>query len=374
MKKYRIYFMGMAVCCILLLSGCASALETASEKFDKFISDLLPAGSDSYGDEGAVTVRVLTPTPTLEPMLSPTPAPLSTPTPTPKNMPPAAEKVDEWVYATSAVNIRSGWSTDYRIVGGLAENDSVHRVEILENGWSKISYNSEYAYVNSSYLTKETPAKVATVHMDTMQYMYDAILNGEDVVMLGVQNILQKPDLPAGPEITSLAMVLRYLGFSINTVTLADNYLTTAEPGTASPFVAYLGNPTIAKGSYGCYAPVIVEAANLYFESAARGNRAADVSGSTLEELYDYVRGGTPVIVWATTNMVATKYTTKWEIDGETIQWRGNEHCMVLMGYNKTKGTVIMADPLRGIVEYSAEKFYTRYKEQYESAVIISGN
>ena len=59
--------------------------------------------------------------------------------------------------------------------------------------------------------------------------------------------------------------------------------------------------------------------------------------------------------------MVATKYTTKWEIDGETIQWRGNEHCMVLMGYNKTKGTVIMADPLRGIVEYSAEKFYTPY-------------
>lgn len=358
----------------MLLSGCTSALETASEKFDSFIADLLPAGSDSYGDEGTVTVRILTPTPTLEPMLSPTPAPLSTPVPTPKNMPPAAEKVDEWVYATSAVNIRAGWSTDYRIVGGLAENDAVHRVEVLENGWSKISYNSEYAYVNSSYLTKETPTKVATVHIDTMQYMYDAILNGEDVVILGVQNMLQKPDLPAGPEVTSLAIVLQYLGFSINKVTLADNYLTTAEPGTASPFVAYLGDPAIANGSYGCYAPVIVEAANLYFESTARGNRATDVSGSTLEELYGYIKGGTPVIVWATTNLTATKYTTKWEIDGETIQWRANEHCMVLMGYNKTKGTVIMADPLRGIVEYSAEKFYTRYKEQYESALIISGN
>ncbi|MGN0505438.1 MAG: C39 family peptidase [Lachnospiraceae bacterium] len=373
MKKYKIGLVIAAFACLFAAAGCSRALETASEKFDSLVGNLLPAGSDSYGEDGAVTVRVLTPTPTPEPTLSPTPTLPPTPTPTPANMPPAGEKVDEWVYATSAVNIRAGWSTDYLIVGGLAANDAVHRVEILENGWSKVSYNSAYGYVNSSYLTTEIPTKVATVHMDTMQYTYEAIMNGEDVVMLGVQNILQKPDLPAGPEITSLAIVLRYLGFSVDKVTLAENYLTTAEPGTASPFVAYLGDPAVATGSYGCYAPVIVEAANRYFEATARSNRAIDVSGSTLEDLYEYVRNGTPVIVWATTNLVATKYTTVWEIDGETIQWRGYEHCMVLMGYNNTKGTVILADPLRGIVEYDAEKFYSRYKEQYESAVIISG-
>lgn len=190
--------------------------------------------------------------------------------------------------------------------------------------------------------------------------------------MLGVQNILQKPDLPAGPEITSLAIVLNYLGVPADKMTLAENYLTTAEPGTASPFTAYLGDPKVASGSYGCYAPVIIDAANRYLEEAGERKKAMDVSESSLEELLGYVHNGTPVIVWATTNMVPTKYTTKWEIDGEELQWRGYEHCVVLIGYNNTKGTVIVADPLRGIVEYDMETFYKRYQEQYESALIIS--
>jgi len=368
------YWMCLAALGFLVgIAGCGQVLETASDRFDSLMGDILSAGQDSYDDTGNVSVRILTATPIPEATLSPTPTLTPTPTPLPAHVEPPSEKVDEWVYASGAVNIRSGWSVETSIVGALNQNDQIHRVAILENGWSKVSYNSKYAYIHSDYLTTSRPSVPGTVHLDTNEYVYEAVLNGEDVFMLGVENILQKPDLPAGPEITCLAIVLNYMGDYADKVYLAENYLTIAEPGSASPDVAYLGDPKVADGSYGCYAPVIVEAANRYFGD--KGNtrkKAVDVSRSSLEEMLSYVKSGTPVIVWGTTNLVASKVTTEWEIDGKLIQWHDYEHCTVLMGYNKTRGTVIVADPLRGIVEFDMDKYYERYKEQYSNAVIIS--
>ena len=357
----------------LTLAGCAQVLETASDRFDEVVGDVLSSGQDAYKDSGNVAIRILTATPSPEPTLSPTPTLTPTPTPTPANIEPPGEKVDEWVYATTSVNIRAKWNSDSLVVGGLYENDQIHRVAILENGWSKVSYNSDYAYIRTDFLTTEKPSKPGILHLDTSQYAYEAVLNNEDVILLGVKNILQKPDLPAGPEITCLTIVLNYLGDYPDKVSLAENYLTLAEPGTASPYEAYLGDPKVAEGSYGCYAPVIVDAANRYF--ADKGNtrkKALDVSGSTMEDMLNFVKNGTPVIVWGTTNLVASKVTAEWEINGEIIQWQGYEHCMVLMGYNGTKETVIVADPLRGIVEFDMVKFYQRYAEQHYNAVIIS--
>lgn len=358
---------------MLGMTGCAQVLETASDRFDDVVGDILSAGQDSYDDSGNVTVRILTATPSPEPTLLPTPTMEPSPTPTPANMEPASEKVDEWVYAVSGVNIRSSWTVDSLILGSLNKNDQIHRVAVLENGWSKVSYNSEYAYINSDYLTTASPSVKGTVHLDTTQYAYNAVINGEDVMILGVQNIMQKPDLPAGAEITCLTIVLNYLCDYADKVYMAENYLTIAEPGTASPYEAYLGDPKISEGSYGCYAPVIVDAANRYFaDKKNTKKKAVDVSGSTMEELLNYVKAGTPVIVWGTINMSSTEVEAEWDINGEVFQWKSNEHCTVLMGYNKTKETVIVADPLRGIVEFDMQKYYQRYNDQLQNAVIIS--
>jgi len=372
MNRRKKYIILLAAVLLLAMAGCAQVLETASDRFDNMVGNILSTGQD-YNDNGNVAIRILTATPSPEPTLSPTPTLTPTPTPRPDYMEPESEKVDEWVYANTTVNIRAKWNADSAIVGSLNENDQIHRVAVLENGWSKVSYNSGDAYVRSDYLTTHRPSVPGTVHLDTNKYAYDAVINGEDVIILGVQNILQKPELPAGPEITCLTIVMHYLGDYPDKVSLAENYLVLAEPGTASPYEAYLGDPKVTEGSYGCYAPVIVDAANRYF--AEKGNtrkRAMDVSGSTLEELLSFVKNGTPVIVWGTTNLVESKVTQEWEVNGEIIKWQGYEHCTVLMGYNKTRGTVIVADPLRGIVEFDMDKYYQRYKEQYSNAVIIS--
>ena len=67
--------------------------------------------------------------------------------------------VNETVYATASVNVRSSYSTSSSIIGGLDEGQSVTRTGIGDNGWSRISYNGSTAYVSSDYLTK-TKSKV----------------------------------------------------------------------------------------------------------------------------------------------------------------------------------------------------------------------
>lgn len=70
---------------------------------------------------------------------------------------PTFTSVNETVYAKSSVNVRSSYSTSSSIVGSLEAGDSVTRTGKGSNGWSKVQYNGQTAYINSSYLTTEKP-------------------------------------------------------------------------------------------------------------------------------------------------------------------------------------------------------------------------
>ena len=70
---------------------------------------------------------------------------------------PTFTSTNETVYAKSKANIRSSYSTSSTKVGSLSEGDSVTRIGIGNNGWSKITYNGQTAYVSTSLLTKTKP-------------------------------------------------------------------------------------------------------------------------------------------------------------------------------------------------------------------------
>ncbi len=70
---------------------------------------------------------------------------------------PIFTSTNETVYAKSKANIRSSYSTSSTKVGSLSEGDSVTRIGIGNNGWSKITYNGQTAYVSTSLLTKTKP-------------------------------------------------------------------------------------------------------------------------------------------------------------------------------------------------------------------------
>ncbi len=64
-------------------------------------------------------------------------------------------------YATDTVNVRDGASETANRVGQLQPGTQVPVLEVLENGWTKVSYSGAECYIKSEYLSATAPAAPA---------------------------------------------------------------------------------------------------------------------------------------------------------------------------------------------------------------------
>lgn len=188
---------------------------------------------------------------------------------------------------------------------------------------------------------------------------------------LDVNCIPQLPELPGGCEPVTLTMVLNYLGIQVDKYLITDQYLPKGAIGETDPSEAFVGDPYDAYGAYGCYAPVIVNAANRFFKDNEYGYVAVDISETDMNELieqyvYKYRR---PAIVWASKNMEEMYPTAVWFVNGREIIWRHNNHCMALSGWDEEN--YIVADPLSGVCRYGKALFENRYIQNHMNAVFI---
>ena len=78
--------------------------------------------------------------------------------PVSKEVGPKFTEVNETVYATTSVNVRSSYSADSDKVGSLSSGASATRTGVGDNGWSRIVYGDSVAYVSSDYLTTTKPS------------------------------------------------------------------------------------------------------------------------------------------------------------------------------------------------------------------------
>jgi uncharacterized protein YvpB len=207
-------------------------------------------------------------------------------------------------------------------------------------------------------------------------------LSANDVLDPDIQNIpasfviedfpyiSQKPELPTGCEVTSLAMVLSYLGFDVDKLTLADSYLPKGTTQDSSIYDAFIGNPRSSQ-SFGCYAPVLVKCASAYLQEQDRALKIYNYTNSRFEILLEQVAAGHPCIVWSTISLVEPYAAESWVVNGEICQWYAQEHCVVLIGYDLQKNQVTVADPLEGIRTRDLDLFETRYDQMFRQAICI---
>lgn len=198
--------------------------------------------------------------------------------------------------------------------------------------------------------------------------------------IISVQNILQNPELPTGCEVTSLTILLNHFGYNINKVALSRNFLPKLDFYWSNGVyygadfrTTFAGDPE-SQYSYGCYAPCIVTTANSYFADVNSGCQAYDMSGADFDSLLtDYIDKDLPVLIWITSsNLHESSLTSIWTTpDGETVQWRAYEHCVVLTGYDKDKQVIYVSDPLVGNTSYNYDKIKQRYNELGKQAVYI---
>ena len=116
-------------------------------------------------------------------------------------------------------------------------------------------------------------------------------------------------------------------------------------------------------------APVIEKAISGYLGGS---DRVKNTTGTSLTQLCgDYIDKDIPVMVWATIAMIEVEPRASWYLrDGTLFTWLGNEHCLVLIGYDEN--SYYFNDPYAGkTVKYKKETVEDRHAEQGMQSVVV---
>lgn len=189
--------------------------------------------------------------------------------------------------------------------------------------------------------------------------------------MLPVRCVMQNPELPTGCEATSLTIVLNYLGYTVDKMEIVNNYLTKGKIGTVTAWQAFIGDPTSPNLGFGCYSTVLKQCADKYLAENNSPYKSYNITGTGFDSLLAEVEKGSPVIIWATIDMVKPYYANSWQIDGEEYRWLADEHCLVLTGFDRDSNICYVADPLKGNVTYSYDILKARYSDMFSQALVI---
>jgi len=139
-------------------------------------------GTQPPAEENNTIPTEITPAPTEAPEPSPeaTEVPETEPEATPEPSPEATEapeaEVDEPLDPTitisemndtiyvdgNSVNIRIGPGTEYNVVASLSRGEKLERTGTTDNGWSRVKYDGEKAYISNSYVSTEKPEPVVS--------------------------------------------------------------------------------------------------------------------------------------------------------------------------------------------------------------------
>ena len=189
---------------------------------------------------------------------------------------------------------------------------------------------------------------------------------------------------PTGCESVSTVICLNYLGINITVDEFIKNYLESGEIikkdnqlYAPSPFDKFVGSPYDDDFSFGCYEPVIEKALNKLISDKKLNYEVKNLNNVPIGIIIkEYIDKNIPVIFWSTMFALPTKLTRKWIVPetGEIFQWRGNEHCLLLVGYDNEKNIYYFNDPMKNQEEaypYDKEIIEKRHQEQFSNACAI---
>lgn len=216
----------------------------------------------------------------------------------------------------------------------------------------------------------EEPTEPPTVNVK-MPASYEL---AESCVISGFETVMQNPELPTGCEITALAQTLNFYGFGIDKSELCEKFMPVDFDGYYTMDQVYLGDPKSHNGC-GCNSPVITKSANDYFDYIGSDWYAEDISGIPLTEVFYQIEQGRPVVVWSTIEQRESHAVFQFTLGcGEDFYFNHYQHCLTIYGFDYSKGTVHVADPLVGNVEYEMARFERIYDEMGNQAVVLCGD
>jgi len=195
---------------------------------------------------------------------------------------------------------------------------------------------------------------------------------GSEVVELkGIETFCQHPHYPTGCESVSLYILLNYYGVDVTVADIVEALPKGEEPYKkdgvyygADPHKVFVGDPR-RESSFGVYNEPIAKTAQQFKDGAVAE------SGVSLERIKKTVAGRDPVIVWTTVSYERSpKVTAGWKVKetGEEIQWMGNEHAVVVYGYDADN--IYVSDPYDGKKKVIPEEDFMRSYSGFGGMVV----
>ncbi len=178
----------------------------------------------------------------------------------------------------------------------------------------------------------------------------------------------QNPELPSGCESVSLTMVLNYYGFDLKKTDISDRYMIYGDNFVTS----FEGNPYSKQGG-AVFAPGLATVANIILSERESTLKAEDVSGTDFETLItEYIYHYVPVVIYTTTDYgKVSYYDAVRTYNGREYHAVRRGHCVVLAGYDETDNSVILYDPISGVIKVDKEKVKSIYDDFYQMAVVV---
>ncbi len=225
-------------------------------------------------------------------------------------------------------------------------------------------------YDNSDDYSVSDYEAVLDEYYDKLQYSF--VVNNFPLVK-------QNPDYPNGCEIASATMLLNYFNIDIGIKEYVDFYLPKEEVYEKDglrygpdPSRYYAGNPSDSSRGWGTFLPVIKNSLYTIFKSKLPEDTVGHVYTSDDKlPLEEYVKNGSPVLVWTTINYSEAKDIYEWfSYDkSRTYTYPKNAHVVVIIGMDKNY--YYINDPLKDekAIKVSRKEFDKSYDSMGRQAL-----
>lgn len=202
----------------------------------------------------------------------------------------------------------------------------------------------------------------------------------------GVEDkVIVQDELKAGCETYACTMLFNILGFDIDEITFANQYLDCHyvfedEDGNMTGPDMYSAFAGTAYAGWGVYAPSMAKSMNQYLKDEKSKLKAYNYEDIPLETLCEeYTDNDIPVMIWATTGMLEPYVFDTWTVNyvdenakteiGDTFEWLAHEHCLVLVGYDEDE--YYFDDSAAGAVSHFDKDLVAERYQQLGSQCIV---
>ncbi|WP_246092754.1 C39 family peptidase [Terrilactibacillus laevilacticus] len=154
-------------------------------------------------------------------------------------------------------------------------------------------------------------------------------------IKLNAPQIQQKPDLPRGCEVTSLAMMLQYAGIKADKMTLASQIKKVPYQSNGlygNPNDGFVGDMyRMNQPGYGVYHKPLANLGNRYLS-----NGIIDLTGQSFESVLDQLRKKIPVVVITNASFkpLPNSSFTTWDTSSGKVKISFHEHAVLVTGFD----------------------------------------